>query len=85
MLIGNGPLRLPAYTGEQPAVLTITCDCRRRYVVLTGAADAGAEMVRREAERRGAVYVDARVEPFKLCVCGQALDFTTTVETLAVM
>ena len=85
MLTGKNPLTLPAYTGQQPAVLTLSCACRRRYVVLTGVADAGAELVRREAERRGAQFVDARVEPFKLCECCQALDFSTTVEALAVM
>jgi hypothetical protein len=73
-LIGTTPLHLPAYTGAQPAVLTITCECRRRYVVLTGVADAGAQLVRQEAERRGARFVDARVEPFVLCDCGLSLD-----------
>jgi hypothetical protein len=74
MLTGDKPLALPAYSGEQPAVLTITCDCRRRYVVLTGVADQGAQFVRQEAERRGARFVDARVEPFLICECGQSLD-----------
>jgi hypothetical protein len=76
---------IPPYSGTQPAVLTISCDCRRRYVVLTGVADAGAEMIRREAERRGALFVDARLTPFKMCECGQSLDFTTAFEALAVM
>jgi hypothetical protein len=75
-LIGDGPLRLPVYSGAQPAVLTITCPCRRRYVLLTGAADAGMHLIRREAERRGALYVDARVEPFILCACNQVIDLT---------
>jgi hypothetical protein len=77
MLEGKNPLHLPAYTGALPAVLTVTCGCRRRYIVLTGVADAGAEMVRREAEVRGALYVDARVTPFMFCGCGAALDFST--------
>jgi hypothetical protein len=76
---------IPPYSGSQPAVLTLSCECRRRYVVLTGVANAGAELVRQEAERRGATFVDARVEPFKLCECGQALDFSTALEALPVM
>jgi hypothetical protein len=74
MLIGKGRLRLPAYTGAQPAVLTITCECRQRYVVLTGVADAGAELVRREAERRGAVFVDARETPHLALAAERAED-----------
>lgn len=46
MLTGKNPLHLPAYSGALPAVLTFSCECRRRYVVLTSIADAGAEMVR---------------------------------------
>lgn len=85
MLIGKNPLHLPAYTGALPAVLTVTCRCLSRFVVLTGVVDAGAEMVRREAEARGAVFVDARVEPFKLCECGEALDFSLAIEVAGVM
>lgn len=85
MLTGENPLRLPAYSGKLPAVLTVTCCCLSRYVVLTGVADAGGELVRREAERRGALFVDARLEPFKQCACGQVLDFTNGEASAAVM
>lgn len=85
MLIGPNPLRLPAYSGELPAVVTLTCACRRRYVVLTGVADLGAKLVREAAEARGRVYVDARAVPFMNCDCGEALDFSTGADIEAVM
>ena len=82
MLTGPNPLRMPAYTGAMPTVVTLICTCRRRHVVLTGVADA--ELVRAAAEARGAVYVDARRVPFMNCECGEALDFTMgeTAETV---
>jgi hypothetical protein len=85
MLTGKNLLHLPSYTAALPAVLTVTCLCGRRYVILTGVADAGAQLVRREAEVRGAVFVDARVEPFKRCECGLALDFSNFETTEGVM
>jgi hypothetical protein len=85
MLIGNKPLSMPAYTGALPAVMVVRCKCSLRYIVLTGVADAGAELVRREAEWRGAVFVDARVTPFLNCRCGQPLDFCVSLEASRVM
>lgn len=66
-------------------MLTVTCDCRRRYVVLIGVADQGAQIVGRETERRGALFVDVRVKPFKLCPCGQSLNFSTGEVSESVM
>jgi hypothetical protein len=77
MLTGSSPLRLPDYSGMLPAVVLLTCSCRLRYVVLTGVADQGADLVRAQAEARGAVFIDAREVPFMNCGCGEALDFST--------
>jgi hypothetical protein len=77
MLEGKSALYLPAYSGAMPAVLTVTCRCLSRYVVVMRATDRGGEMVRAEAVKRGAVFVDARVTPFMLCPsCGVELDFS---------
>jgi hypothetical protein len=80
MLEGKNTLHLPAYSGALPAVVTVRCVCGRRYAVFTGAAviGDGCELVKANAEARGMVFVDARVEPFKLCPCGQVLDFALT-------
>ena len=79
MMNRTNPLRLPPYTGATPAVVTVTCVCSQRYVVISGEADACGEQVRRQAEARGAIVVDARRQPFMNCACGSPLDFSTDV------
>jgi hypothetical protein len=87
MLIGKSPLSLPAYSGALPAVVVVRCGCGLRFAVFTGAVvrAGGAWLVRREAQRRGAVFVDARLEPFKVCACGLTLDFTNCEAPALVM
>ena len=87
MLEGKGPLYLPPYTGTLPGVVSLTCPCGVLCVVFTGAVvrDGGVEAVKSQAEATGRVFVDARVEPFKLCGCGQLLDFTAGESVEAVM
>ena len=78
MLIGKGRLSIPDYDGRLPAVVMATCVCSLRYAVFTGAVVVGdgCELVKAKAEAGGRLFVDARVEPWQLCACGQALDFS---------
>lgn len=85
MLEGKGKLSLPAYDGRLPAVVIVRCLCSLRYCVLTGAHVEGCKLVKLEVERRGLVFVDARSEPFKLCGCGQVLDFSSGEAAALVM
>jgi hypothetical protein len=77
-LIGKNPLHLPPYTGALPAVVPVRCLCGLRYAVFTGAQviGDGCELVKAQAEANGQRFVDARLEPWLLCACGQALDFS---------
>jgi hypothetical protein len=87
MLEVKGALYLPPYTGALPAVVLVRCVCGLRYAVFTGAVviGDGCELVRAKADAAGLVFVDARVEPFKRCECGQSLDFSTALEVSRVM
>lgn len=78
MLIGDGPLRLPPYSGALPAVVPVRCPCGLRYIVFTGAVviGEGCELVKARAEADGLLFVDARAVPFMNCECGEALDFS---------
>lgn len=77
MLSGDGRLFIPPYGTSTPAVVNVTCVCSRRYAVITGEPDAGGAQLLERARAQGATVVDARQEPFKLCACGEVLDFTT--------
>lgn len=74
---GDGRLSIPPYGTSTPAVVNVTCVCSRRYAVITGEPDAGGARLLELAGAQGVTVVDARQEPFKLCACGEALDFTT--------
>jgi hypothetical protein len=78
MLEGKNPLHLTPYTGALPAVVLVRCACGLRYAVFTSAVviSDGCELVRAKADAAGLVFVDARVEPFVMCGCGAALDFS---------
>jgi hypothetical protein len=58
-----------------PVVEDVRCLCRAHYRVFVGVEDYQAEFAEREAGELGARFVDARVTPFVVCECGQALDF----------
>jgi hypothetical protein len=64
---------LPPYM--PPVVEDVRCLCRTHYRVFVGVEDYRAEFAEREAQRLGAHFVDARVTPFVVCECGEALDF----------
>ena len=90
MLHGDGPLHLPPYDATRvPVEYSARCHCGRRFLIFNPQApgivgDAEGRARERAAQMR-AQFVDARAEPFKLCDCGQALDFSTALEALAVM
>jgi hypothetical protein len=64
---------LPAY--RPPVVESVCCYCRRHYRVFTG-EDYQLKFAQKEAAEMGADhFVDARLEPFVTCPCGQSLDF----------
>jgi hypothetical protein len=63
---------LPAY--KPPVVESVHCYCRRFYRVFTG-EQYQLKLAQKEAGEMGARFVDARVEPFVTCACGQVLDF----------
>jgi hypothetical protein len=86
-LEGKGLLYLPPYSGAWPAVVPVRCLCGLRYAVFTGAVviGEGCGLVRAKADAAGLVFVDARVEPYKMCECGQSLDFSTVLEISTVM
>ena len=77
MLSGDGRLSIPPYGTSTPAVVNVTCVCSRRYAVITDEPDAGGAQLLELAGAQGVTIVDARQEPFKLCDCGEALDFST--------
>jgi hypothetical protein len=64
---------LPPY--RAPVVESVYCYCRRFYRVYVGCEDYQARFAEKEALELGARFVDARVEPFLTCSCGQVLDF----------
>lgn len=64
---------LPGYV--PPVVEDVYCHCRAHYRVFVGVEDYQAQFAEKEAGELGAVFVDARVMPFVICECGQALDF----------
>jgi hypothetical protein len=55
----------------------VRCLCRRYYRVFTGAEDYQARFACGEADQMGARFLDARVEPFVVCACGQVMDFAS--------
>jgi hypothetical protein len=63
---------LPPY--REPIIQDVRCVCRRFYRVFSGSEDYQARFAKGEAEQMGARFVDARVEPFVICACGQILD-----------
>jgi hypothetical protein len=64
---------LPPY--REPITEDVRCVCRAYYRVFTGNEDHQAKFAQKEALELGARFVDARVEPFVICSCGQTLDF----------
>jgi hypothetical protein len=66
------------YSKSTPIECSVRCTCGQRYLGFTGALIVG-EAEARARERAGqmpATFVDSRVEPWLLCACGQALDFS---------
>jgi hypothetical protein len=77
---------IPPY--KSPISQTLRCVCGHRYLVYLGAPslfdDRAFEAAKEDAARRGALFVDARITPFMLCRCGEALIFVDD-ECLTVM
>jgi hypothetical protein len=65
---------LPAY--KAPLAESVRCYCRSFFLVFTGEMDCQAREAQKQAEKIGAIFIDARSTPFCLCECGQVLDFT---------
>ncbi|MCI0485772.1 MAG: hypothetical protein L0229_04140 [Blastocatellia bacterium] len=66
---------IPPYT--EPRAQTLRCLCGRFYLVcLASGADSDRDQARERAARLDAQFIDARVTPWTVCSCGQALDFT---------
>ena len=74
------PLSLPPYSDRVPVESSARCFCGARYLVFIPAAPGIVGDVEGKARERaaqlGARFVDARVEPFVMCDCGAAPDFT---------
>lgn len=68
---------LPAY--KPPISQTLRCVCRAYYLVYMGAPfpfdHRAYEAAREDAERRGCIFIDARITPFMNCACGEVLIF----------
>jgi hypothetical protein len=64
---------LPPY--REPVVQDMRCVCRRFYRVYVGCEDYQTRFAEKVAQDLGATFIDAKVEPFVTCTCGQVLDF----------
>ena len=80
MLIGKNPLKLPPYGDRPPVEYSARCFCGLCYLSFNpqspdrvGDAEARA---REHARHLQARFVNSEPEPFVMCECGQALDFT---------
>jgi hypothetical protein len=89
MLTGDSPLHLPPYdAGRVPVEYSARCYCSARYLVFNPRAHSIGNAEGRARDRAKAMrcrFINSSVEPFVMCGCGQALDFSTVVEALAVM
>lgn len=89
MLTGKHPLSLPPYSDRMPVEYSVRCHCGRRFLVLNPAASGivgDAEgRAKERAEAMRCTFVNSQLSPFVMCECGQALDFSTALEALAVM
>ena len=65
---------LPPY--RPPVSQTVRCLCRRSYLVFVGTFDFEANAIEQIAKDLAVRFVDARIDPFVTCECGQVLDFT---------
>lgn len=71
---------IPAY--KSPIEQSLRCVCGIRYLVLMSDSIGDAEgRARARAEAIRSTFVDARLTPFMMCECGQALDFVEEVST----
>lgn len=81
MLIDDKPLPLPPYSERVPVEYSARCFCGARYLVFSpdtpGIVGDAEGKVRERAAQLVARFVDVRVEPFVMCTCGAALDFST--------
>jgi len=90
MLEGDGPLHLPPYdAGRVPVEYSARCFCGLRYLVFNPQSpgvfgDAEARTHERAAQMN-CRFVNSSLEPFVMCACGQALDFSTALEASRVM
>jgi hypothetical protein len=76
---------LPPYSGGLPIEYSLRCSCARRYLVFTGmgriVGDAEVRVMQR-AEEIKATFINASETPFRLCPCGQVLDFLPDVSLM---
>ena len=59
-----------------PITQMVRCLCNEVYFVFMGSSDAEAQIWGRAANLIGVRFVDARIEPFMLCECGEVLGFS---------
>ena len=90
MLEGKGALYLPPYDAARvPVEYSARCFCGLRYLIFNpqspGIFGDAESRARERAGQMDCRFVNSTVEPFVMCACGHALDFSTALEALSVM
>lgn len=79
---------IPPYSDATPVEYSVRCLCGARYLVFNPDAHSLGDAEGRAKERAAQMhctFINSALSMFKLCPCGEGLDFSTTDEISMVM